>query len=606
MHLTKSKGDLEITQKIAYQLALCYKIGFGIERNEATSEEIINEFKCHDVQLSQLQGKPTKSLTGDSTWLELGHLPDENIYDEKGTEEAITQLSHEARDLSLVLGDTHILTLIVRNRLVCLWGNRGQENEVEKLSEQIIATCLKSFGPRSHHTLTSMCNLATVYAHSGRLNEAEKLMIQVVAALGRFEIPNLSDSERPGFRDFLFENLQRESDPLLVESMIYLADIYRVQERWQEAENLQLKAFKIATSGFGVDHPLTLRSVIEIGVTYFSLKQWHKAEEMYLEGLKLISGVLTPLHPLRLNAEAGLALIYSHQARHEEAEHLGMRVLNARLENLGLEHKDTLESMGYMTTIFRRNKQWGSAEDMCVKLIKTRRQIFSTEHKLTLEAENQLLKIYTEQELWSEAETLALQIVNVTQKVLGDENIATADATSNLAEIYTKQNRWEEAEDLHLRIIAIRKSISGIDHHNTLACMSALVVLYISWGKEKLAEAEQLAAEVMEKSVKAFGPKYPDSLTSMENLATVYQNQGHLDKAMSLRNSMEDQKCEVNNTDKWLPNMVRNLDQKDGKTASMPEQSSRIPFGKASTVEQVRRTINSSRRIQKGLGLKPL
>ncbi|KAK3169092.1 hypothetical protein OEA41_005540 [Lepraria neglecta] len=603
---SKVQGHETTARKIAYQVALCYQIGFAIERNEARSNELLKESEYAELDLSLLKAKSPKYPHDDSEWLTLQHLPSEGFLEKQNTEKAISQLSQEARDLSLALGNGHTLTLNVRNQLAYLLGGQGRYNECEKVSQQIMDTSLTTLSPESLHTLGSMGNLGVVYTHNGRLDEAEKIIIRVIETLDRIYMPGLKAHSN------LTETLRYENNPYLLTCLNNLADIYRTQERWQEAEMLQKKAFDIASATLGADHPKTLQGMVNIAATYYSSRRLDEAEELYLEVLKSPSGVLSAQHPFRLTVEANLAYVYSGQGHHEKAIQLGMQALDARLKLLGPAHEGTLISMDHMTNTFRKSKQWEKAKEMCMQLIETSNQILGAEHAHTLDAMVQLMKIYFDQERWTEAERLALQVVNARRKLLGAEHLATVDATSNLAEIYIKQGRWKEAEDLHMHVIEIRKRLLGIHHHNTLACMGDLVLLYISCGQERLADAEQLAFHIMETSVRILGSSNHDTLISVKNLATVYQKQGRQDEALNLMESIKQLGSKADHPDTLLSEHIpqaQKTSQNNDPLTAKPTDSFRprvTPFQSSSTLEQIKRTRHFLRRKEKGLPLKPL
>ena len=571
-------------------MALCYQIGFAVERNEVRSKEILKESEFAELDLSLLRAKNTKSPHSDSEWLTLQQLPAEGFLNEQDIEESIFQLTQEAKGLSQSLGDGHTLTLNVRNQLAYILGNQGRYNEFEKVNQQIMDASLTTLGPESLHALGSMGNLSAMYAENGRLDEAGKIMIQVIETLDKQYNPQVTAQSD------ITETLRYEQNPYLLTCMNNLAFIRTSQERWQEAENLQKTAFDIALGTLGADNTRTLESILNIAATYFSLSRLDEAEELYLEVLKSNSKVLSAQHPFRLAVEANLALTYSRQGRHEKATQLGMQTLNARLKLFGPAHKDTLISMDHMARIFRKSKQWERAKELCVQLIETKSQILGAEHISTLDAMAKLMALYFDQEHWTEAERLALQVVEARRKQLGAENIATLHAVEDLADVYTKQERWEEAIELYVLVVDIRKRLLGAEHHNTLACMSNLVLLYISCGQERLVEAEQLALQIKETSIRILGSSNPDTLTSMANLAEVYQKQGRQEEALNLTDSIEQLKSIADHPETSLC-----------KTAPGALKTGPLRWQIASsTIEYVRRTRESTRSQENGLPLKPL
>jgi hypothetical protein len=73
-------------------------------------------------------------------------------------------------------------------------------------------------------------------------------------------------------------------------------------------------------------------------------------------------------------------------------------------------------------------------------------------------------------------------------------------------------------------VIEMRKIVLGAEHPDTLTSMNNLASTYGNQGGWK--EVEELFLQVMETRKTVLGVEYPDTLTSMNNLALMYWNQG--------------------------------------------------------------------------------
>jgi Flp pilus assembly protein TadD len=76
------------------------------------------------------------------------------------------------------------------------------------------------------------------------------------------------------------------------------------------------------------------------------------------------------------------------------------------------------------------------------------------------------------------------------------------------------------------------KAKLGADHPSTLSSMNNLALTYRNQGRWE--EAETLQVQVMETSKTKLGANHPDTLTSMNNLALTYRNQGRWEEAETL------------------------------------------------------------------------
>src|SRR5271154_3009543 len=78
----------------------------------------------------------------------------------------------------------------------------------------------------------------------------------------------------------------------------------------------------------------------------------------------------------------------------------------------------------------------------------------------------------------------------------------------------------------------IRKKLFGEEHPDTLSSMENLASTYRN--QQRLNDAEQLEVQVMDIRKKMFGEEHPDTLSSMENLAGTYWNQQRLNDGEQL------------------------------------------------------------------------
>src|ERR1700722_9647439 len=107
------------------------------------------------------------------------------------------------------------------------------------------------------------------------------------------------------------------------------------------------------------------------------------------------------------------------------------------------------------------------------------------------------------------------------------------DVAARLGRVYVDSGRWKEAEKLYVLVMETRKRVLGEEHPDTLMSMDHLASTYRTQGRWK--EAEVLEVSVMETKMRVLGEEHPDTLTSMGNLASTYWNQGRWKEAEVLQ-----------------------------------------------------------------------
>lgn len=75
-----------------------------------------------------------------------------------------------------------------------------------------------------------------------------------------------------------------------------------------------------------------------------------------------------------------------------------------------------------------------------------------------------------------------------------------------------------------MQVIELRKKIQGKEHSNTLSSMNNLASVYSQLGRYE--EAERLHKDVLQARRSLLGLEHPNTLTSIRNLAFTYQYQG--------------------------------------------------------------------------------
>ncbi|RMZ86998.1 hypothetical protein DV736_g5780, partial [Chaetothyriales sp. CBS 134916] len=92
--------------------------------------------------------------------------------------------------------------------------------------------------------------------------------------------------------------------------------------------------------------------------------------------------------------------------------------------------------------------------------------------------------------------------------------------------------RWTQAEELQVQVMETSKRVLEPDHPSTLTSMGNLALIYQNQGR--WTEAEELDVQVMETRKRVLGPDHPSTLTSMANLAYTLHGQDRKEEAVLL------------------------------------------------------------------------
>ncbi|KAJ5416976.1 uncharacterized protein N7487_000526 [Penicillium crustosum] len=261
-------------------------------------------------------------------------------------------------------------------------------------------------------------------------------------------------------------------------STTILAEAYRIEGRWEEAEQLQVQVMETRKTKLGVDHPDTLSSMANLASTYSNQGRWEEAEQLQVQVMETSKTKLGVDHPDTLSSIANLASTYWNQGRWKEAEQLQVQVIETRKTKLGVDHPSTLSSMANLASTYWNQGRWEEAEQLQVQVMETRKTKLGVDHPDTLSSMANLASTYSNQGRWEEAEQLQVQVMETSKTKLGVDHPSTLTSMANLASTYSNQGRWEEAEQLEIQVMETRKTKLGVDHPDTLSSMANLASTY--------------------------------------------------------------------------------------------------------------------------------
>ncbi len=144
-----------------------------------------------------------------------------------------------------------------------------------------------------------------------------------------------------------------ESDARLATSLAWLAELYRVQRRFEESEKLIRRTVAIDEKFRGPDHPDLAMSLESLALLYHTQSRQREMEPVLIRAIGIYEKAMGPQHPRVASALNNLAALYRSVGRLNEAEPLVSRALAIREKALGMEHPDTVQSRNYLALLHR-------------------------------------------------------------------------------------------------------------------------------------------------------------------------------------------------------------------------------------------------------------
>ncbi len=322
------------------------------------------------------------------------------------------------------------------------------------------------------------------------------------------------------------------SDMVLLCLLSKIAQFYKEQSVFEEAEEWSQRCLESATQRFGVDHPAVAASLNRLAELYRSQGRYGDAEPLYLQALELLQQLLGNDHPDVAHILNNLAALYWSQGRYAEAEPIYLQALEIQQRLLGNEHPAVASILNNLAGLYWSQGRYEKAESLYLQALEIIQRQLGNDHPAVVQSFNNLAELYRLQGRYEEAEPLHLKTLEIRQRLLGNTHPDVAQSLNNLAELYQLQGRYGEAEPLYLQALEIMKRLLGNNHPNIAASLNNLATLYQSQGH--YGEAELLLLQALDINQQQLGSDHPDIARNLNNLAELYKSQGRYEEAEPL------------------------------------------------------------------------
>jgi tetratricopeptide (TPR) repeat protein len=193
----------------------------------------------------------------------------------------------------------------------------------------------------------------------GRFGDAEKILR---AQLKRIDREESAAAEMPGV-------------------VTELADLYRVQARYDEAEPLYRRAIALAEARHGSEHPALARTLNGLALLYRAQGQYEQAEPLCRRALAIAERAHGGEHGGTAAALGNLLAVYLAQGRYREAAPLFQRSLALKEHLLGPHHPTLASSFNNYAAFLRKTRSDAEASAWEARAAEIRRRKTTDEHR---------------------------------------------------------------------------------------------------------------------------------------------------------------------------------------------------------------------------------
>lgn len=178
-----------------------------------------------------------------------------------------------------------------------------QYDEAEKWLKAALSEA-ERFGPDDPRLATTLDDLAELYRAQGRYAEAEPLYKRSLAIREKISTPDQADQ---------------------VGTLDGLAELYKAQGRYAEAEPLFKRSLEISEKNHGRTHPEVAAGVESLAELYNAEGKYAEAEPLYRRSLRIWEANLGRDHPQVATSLEKYAAVLRHLNRETEAAQMEAR-----------------------------------------------------------------------------------------------------------------------------------------------------------------------------------------------------------------------------------------------------------------------------------------
>ena len=403
------------------------------------------------------------------------HLLNHPILDRKHIsifQQEVNQVSEEGYTVASLYGGVILERPVVAtslNSLAGVYRKQGNYTEAEPLYQRTLAMREKSLGLEHLAVAPALENYAKLLRRTNREAEAEKMEARAQAIRAKHARWEKSvqaggkarREKRYAEAEKLYLAAVKEvekfepQEPHLTQTamtLTLLAELYRKQSKYAEAEPLLQRAVAIQEKVLGPEHPKLGDSL----KTYADIlgKMKRKAEA---QKIKARAKAIRSKHKRwEKSMQGGWKAL--RKERYGEAQKKFLAAVNEaeKFEPQDPRLARTARTLTFLAQIYRRQANYDQAQPLFERALAIRERALGTKHPDVAISLNNLAVFYGEEGQYAEAEPLFRRALAIQEKTLGPEHPHVAKTLENCAALLRKLGREDEAQEMEARVQSIR------------------------------------------------------------------------------------------------------------------------------------------------------
>ena len=477
----------------AFQLALCYRIGFGaiadansvkywLDKSQSTPEAL-------EGRLTEMREKEP-SLSSLRQIIKLGFQSQLSIdYEDAGILTNAIDYYQKLLPLRVQsLGNAHYSCRRLRNTLADLFRNCENYESAALLLEEDIDIQRSLYGSSQQIEPILLSNLAKTYANLHRFEESKQLYDEVISlysdrstekylltsALHDISAMMLKSGDVNGAlhkATEASEESEKHLGPLHSNTWRAKGILARAHEKLGQKQNaIQIRAeiLQSQTQVHGRGRPETIESMRELGYLYTDTDQWQEAKDVFAAVLQACRKSDGKSQQAILNARANYAATLVRTGDPTEAVRELQDIISQMENSQDTEQTDLVATKVNLATAYHMQNLYHEAEPLWEEALAFHRGIGDGRTHLVLVSLKALADVYYHQQKWSSAIKLTSECLEMLDKqdvIVGEDHVY-ALAIKSRSE--TQEQLWDDA------LLSLRTEVSWRAKLNLLATADGL------------------------------------------------------------------------------------------------------------------------------------
>ena len=459
------------SQNAAFQLALCYVLGFGAHANNQKSQQWLSKSGRDRKELEEALSTITAmkpSISSMSQLIDLGYQSQlgQDYEDDGIIDQAITEYQAMATSRERAFGRVHFLT---RHMYVCLADflrDTDKAPQAAQIYEEEIAVLANLYGPKSRSEPLLKSKLAQTYMKIGKLEEAEVMAVEAFDSYSTESSEDMSlkmaalcdlskiTLERGRHEEALeralvavhgSEDYLGSSHRTTFRARGLVSSVYHQTGQIQKAAQLMEQLYQEKRAAFGDQNSETLASLEQLGMLYVEMREWLKALNTHKELCEALEKVEGENARLTLAARSNYAGALSRTGDAQLAASILEEILSEMARNPDSAEGNMLGTMANLATAYSLQGLWEKAEPIQREVLARTRQTFGESNDRTLVALQNLSDTLYTRKKWKEVVKYASQELELRKSTSPGMSADTLDALTKVARSNAYLQNWCEA-----------------------------------------------------------------------------------------------------------------------------------------------------------------